>query len=153
MLPPAMLFEYWYCMHPRSFLIPRVSSSVASTIDDLPLLYHRDALSTSCNSQKAIYWVCQETEWALSSCSHIHLHIARGWSSECISFSFPKKNSYMELVNICPGLESQEYSLRDPSHWPRGTFSPQKLTLTSPTSSGRLVSIVRSQTQATGFSF
>jgi hypothetical protein len=44
------------------------------------------------------------------------------------------------------GLENREYGSRDPSRYPR---YPQKLMLTSPTSSGRSVGIVRSRTQAT----
>jgi hypothetical protein len=51
------------------------------------------------------------------------------------------------------GLESQEYGRRDPSRWPHGTLYPQKLALTSWTSGGRSVGIVRSRTQATEFSF
>jgi hypothetical protein len=51
------------------------------------------------------------------------------------------------------GLESREYSRRDPSRWPRGTLYPQNLALTSPTSGGRSVGVVRSRTQATEFSF
>jgi hypothetical protein len=47
------------------------------------------------------------------------------------------------------GLESREYGRRDPSRWPRGTLYLQKLTLTSPTSGGRSVCMVRSRTQAT----
>jgi hypothetical protein len=47
------------------------------------------------------------------------------------------------------GLESQEYGRRHPSRWPRGTFYPQTLALTSPTRGGCSVEIVRSQTQAT----
>jgi hypothetical protein len=50
-------------------------------------------------------------------------------------------------------LESREYGRRDPSCWPRGTLYPQKLALTSPTSDGRSVGIVRSRTQATEFFF
>jgi hypothetical protein len=49
------------------------------------------------------------------------------------------------------GLESREYGRRDPSRWPRGTFYPQKLALTSPTSGGRAVAIVRPRTNATEF--
>jgi hypothetical protein len=49
------------------------------------------------------------------------------------------------------GLENRVYGRRDPSRWPRGTIYPQKLALTSPTSGGRSVGIVRSQTQATKF--
>jgi hypothetical protein len=41
------------------------------------------------------------------------------------------------------GLEIREYGRRDPSRWPRGTFYPQKLPPTSPTSGGRSVGIVR----------
>jgi hypothetical protein len=52
------------------------------------------------------------------------------------------------------GLEMREYGRRDPSRWTRDTPSnPQKLALTSPTSGGRSVGIVRSRTQATEFSF
>jgi hypothetical protein len=49
------------------------------------------------------------------------------------------------------GLESREYVRRDPSRWPRGTLYQQKLALTSPTSGGRSVGIVRSRTEATEF--
>jgi hypothetical protein len=48
-------------------------------------------------------------------------------------------------------LESREYSRRDPSRWQRGTLYPQKLALTSPTSGGCLVSLVRLRTQAMEF--
>jgi hypothetical protein len=50
------------------------------------------------------------------------------------------------------GLKSREYGGRDLSRWPRGTLYQQKLVLTSPTSGGRYVGIVRSRTQATEFS-
>jgi hypothetical protein len=50
------------------------------------------------------------------------------------------------------GLESGEYGLRDPSRWPGGTLYARKLALTSPTSGGLSVGIVRSRTQATEFS-
>jgi hypothetical protein len=50
------------------------------------------------------------------------------------------------------GLESREYGRRDPSRWPRGTPYPQTLALTSPTSGGHSVGIIRSRTQATEFS-
>jgi hypothetical protein len=49
-------------------------------------------------------------------------------------------------------LESREYSHRDPSRWPRGTKYPQKLALTSSTSGGRSVCIVRWRIQTTEFS-
>jgi hypothetical protein len=51
------------------------------------------------------------------------------------------------------GLESREYGRRDPSRWPRGTLFQQELALTSPTSGGRSVGIVRSRTQVMEFSF
>jgi hypothetical protein len=51
------------------------------------------------------------------------------------------------------GLENLEYGRIDPSRWPRGTLYPQKLALTSSTSGGRSVGIVRSRTQATEFVF
>jgi hypothetical protein len=51
------------------------------------------------------------------------------------------------------GLESRKYGFKDPSRWPRDTFYPQKFALTSPTSGGRSVGIVRSGTQGTKISF
>jgi hypothetical protein len=48
-------------------------------------------------------------------------------------------------------LENREYGCRDPSRWPRGTLYPQKLAITSPTSGGRSVGIVRSRTQTMKF--
>jgi hypothetical protein len=48
-------------------------------------------------------------------------------------------------------LENWEHVPKDPSRWPRGTLYPQMLALTSLTSRGRSVGIVRSQTQATEF--
>jgi hypothetical protein len=51
------------------------------------------------------------------------------------------------------GLENREYDHKDPSGLPRGTLYPQKLAITSPTSGGRSVGIIRSRTQATEFSF
>jgi hypothetical protein len=53
-------------------------------------------------------------------------------------------------MRIWTGLEIREYGRRDPSRWPRGTFYPQRLALTSPTRGGSSVSIVRSRTQANG---
>jgi hypothetical protein len=50
------------------------------------------------------------------------------------------------------GRENREYGRRNPSRWPRGTLYLQKLTLSSPTSGGSSVGIVRSRTQATEFS-
>jgi hypothetical protein len=51
------------------------------------------------------------------------------------------------------GLESQEYGRKDPLRWPGGTIYQQMLQLTSPTSGGCWVGIVRSRTQATEFRF
>jgi hypothetical protein len=51
------------------------------------------------------------------------------------------------------GLESRYYDRRDPSRWPRGSLYPQNLALTSPSSGGCSIGIVRSWTQATEFSF
>jgi hypothetical protein len=62
------------------------------------------------------------------------------------------------IVHICThmyilslGLENREYCRRDHLCWPRNTLYPQKLALTSYTSGGRSVSIVRSRTKATEF--
>jgi hypothetical protein len=58
----------------------------------------------------------------------------------CITLFF---TSFASLHN---SLESREYGSRDPLCWPRNTFYLQKLALTSPTSGGRLVGIVRTRT-------
>jgi hypothetical protein len=50
-------------------------------------------------------------------------------------------------------LENWGYGRGDPSRWPRGTLYPQKLAITSPTSGGRSVGIVRSRTQTIEFFF
>jgi hypothetical protein len=50
------------------------------------------------------------------------------------------------------GLQSRDYGRRDPSCWPRGILYPQTFSLTSPTSGGRSVGIVRLRTQATEIS-
>jgi hypothetical protein len=51
------------------------------------------------------------------------------------------------------GLETSEYGRRDQLCWALNTLYPQKLALTSPTSSGRFVGIVRSRTKAMEFMF
>jgi hypothetical protein len=48
-------------------------------------------------------------------------------------------------------LENREYGRRDLSRWPSGTLYPHKLAITSPTSGGRSVGIVRSRTQTIEF--
>jgi hypothetical protein len=50
------------------------------------------------------------------------------------------------------GLENRDYGSKDPSRWPRDTFDPQKLAITSPTSGGLSVGIVRSRTPTMEFS-
>jgi hypothetical protein len=53
---------------------------------------------------------------------------------------------------LLDSLENREYGRKDPSSWPRGTLYPQKLAITTPTSGGRSVGIVRSRTQTMEFS-
>jgi hypothetical protein len=48
-------------------------------------------------------------------------------------------------------LGNREYGQRDLSRWPRGTLYPQKLAITSPTSGGSSVGIVRLRTQTMEF--
>jgi hypothetical protein len=54
-------------------------------------------------------------------------------------------------VALVSGLENREYGGGDPLRWPRDTLYPQKLALTTPTSGGRSVDIVRLRTKATEF--
>jgi hypothetical protein len=62
--------------------------------------------------------------------------------------SWIQLRSYLEKKSSGSWLESREYSCRDPLCWPLGTLYPQKLALTSPTSGGHSVGIVRSWTQS-----
>jgi hypothetical protein len=59
----------------------------------------------------------------------------------------------LERKSIGSGLEIREYGRRDPSRLPHGTLYPQNLALTSTTSGGHSVGIVRCRTKATEFSF
>jgi hypothetical protein len=80
-------------------------------------------------------------------------------TNSTISASFlycPRKqllSAFRKVFAYTPGLEIREYGCRDQSRWPRGSLYAQKLALTSPTSGGRSVGIVRSRTHATEFSF
>jgi hypothetical protein len=56
---------------------------------------------------------------------------------------------YNEVMRDNSGLENREYGHGDPLRWPRDTLYPQKLALTSLTSGGRSVGIVRLKTKAT----
>jgi hypothetical protein len=56
----------------------------------------------------------------------------------------------LERKSSGSGLEIREYGRRDPLRWPHITLYPLMLALTSLTSSGRSVGIVRSWTQAKG---
>jgi hypothetical protein len=63
-------------------------------------------------------------------------------------------NTIVELLWRKSGgsnLENPEYGRRGPLCWPRKTLYPQKLALTSPTSSGHSVGIISSRTKATAF--
>jgi hypothetical protein len=61
------------------------------------------------------------------------------------------ERSALERKNSGSSLENPDYGRLDPSHSPRGATYPQTLVLTSLTSGGRSVGIVRSRTQATEF--
>jgi hypothetical protein len=60
----------------------------------------------------------------------------------------------LEWKSSGSGSKKNEINGRgDPLRWPRDTPFPKKLTLTSPTSGGRSVGIVRLLAKATEFSF
>jgi hypothetical protein len=56
----------------------------------------------------------------------------------------------LEWKSSGSGLENWINGWGDPLRWPRDTLYPQKLALTSPTSGGRSVSIVRLRTKGHG---
>jgi hypothetical protein len=57
----------------------------------------------------------------------------------------------LEIKSRGSDLENQEYGRTDPLCWSRNTLYSQKLALTTPTSGGRSVGIVRSRTKVTEF--
>jgi hypothetical protein len=56
----------------------------------------------------------------------------------------------LERKSSGTGKEQRINGRGDPSRWPRDTLYPQKLALTSPTSDGRSVGIVRLRTKSHG---
>jgi hypothetical protein len=78
------------------------------------------------------------------------------WEGDCcLSEKFFTFNGIPKFVAVVviTRLENREYGRRDPSRWPRSTFYPHKLAITSPTSGGRSVGIVHSRAQTMEFSF
>jgi hypothetical protein len=55
----------------------------------------------------------------------------------------------LERKSSGSSLENREYGCRDPSRRLRDTLYPQTLALTSPTSGGRSIDMVRSRARAT----
>jgi hypothetical protein len=115
-----------------------------------------------CTPRRKYCTVCQMVTHLWSSGQSSWLQIQRSW------FNSRRYQIFWEVVGLQLGplslvstikdllerkstgssLESREYGCRDSSCWPRGILYPQKLALTSPTSGGRLVGIVFSQTPA-----
>jgi hypothetical protein len=65
------------------------------------------------------------------------------------NFGLASQGSIKHILPVFIYLFIYLFSLR----WPRNTLYPQKLALTSPTSGGRSVGIVRLRTKATEFSY
>jgi hypothetical protein len=59
------------------------------------------------------------------------------------SASWPQLRSYLEEIVAAPVQKTEINDRGNPFRWPRDTLYPQKLALTSPTSGGRSVGIVR----------
>jgi hypothetical protein len=106
------------------------------------------------------------TFWDVTSCSPVEVH-------RLLRFYSRRYQIFWEVVGLERGplslvstteellgrnssgysLECREYSRGDPLRWPNDTLYPQKSVLTSQTSGGRSVGIVRSRTKAKEFSF
>jgi hypothetical protein len=69
------------------------------------------------------------------------------------SASWVQTEELLDRKVAVPVYKTEKYGRKDPSRWPRGTFYPHKLAITSPTSGGRSVGIVRSRTQTMEFFF
>jgi hypothetical protein len=81
-------------------------------------------------------------------CVELYLHSPLRFHGEMLN-----KHMDISIIIIILGLENRDYGRGDPLRWPRDTLYPQKLAITSPTSGGRSVGIVRLRTKATEFSF
>jgi hypothetical protein len=80
---------------------------------------------------------------------HVIVGVIGSEPSEGLGGNIGNQESIMviwETVYRDSGLENREHGRTDPLFWPRNTLYPQKLTLTSPTSGGRSVGVVRSRT-------
>jgi hypothetical protein len=98
-----------------------------------------------------------ETEPRLTVLAKTSSNVLLHYSTSCII----TKRGPLSLVSTieellgrkssCCGLENLQYCRRDPMCWSRKTLYPQKLALTSPTSGGRSVGIIRSRTRTTEF--
>jgi hypothetical protein len=64
-----------------------------------------------------------------------------GWSTSC---------EFTTASPTCAGQENRNNGRGDPLRWPRDTLYPQNLALTSPTSGGHSVGIVRLRTKRHG---
>jgi hypothetical protein len=82
-----------------------------------------------------------------------NVHLSRSFSCYCITRTIVDFDAtVISAIWRYAGLESREYGRRESvtlTTW----YPPKKLALTSPTSGGRSVDMVRSRTQATEFSF
>jgi hypothetical protein len=58
---------------------------------------------------------------------------------------------FTSCYDLGSGTENREYGRRDPLRWPCDSLYPQNLALTSPTSGGRSIGIVRPWTKVTEF--
>jgi hypothetical protein len=107
-------------------------------------------------------WSCIDVASVMLACRHMNAFspcVPCIWEKYWILLRFPlvcvacigrSVVVFLEYYFLCgAGLENREYGRGDPLRWPRDTLDPQKLALTSPTSGGRSVVIVRLRTKAT----
>jgi hypothetical protein len=103
--------------------------------------------------------------WSSGQSSCLQIQRSRVWFPALQNFlrssgsgtGFTQPHEYNEELlgrnSSGTGLENREYGRGDPLHWPRDTFYPQKLPLTSPSSGGRSIGIVFLRIKATEFVF
>jgi hypothetical protein len=135
----------------------RISESLNARKGKLLTYINNKGKKLSCPFAWPLLWSSGQSSWLQiqssgfdSRCYQIFWEVV-GLQRGPLSLVTSTEGQLGRRSNGC-GLEILKCDRRDPSRWPRGTLYPQIRALTSQTSGGRSISIVRSWAQTTEFS-